>query len=284
MGNFSPAVLADGFIFLEGPRWHDGELWFSDMWDHKVKRMSPRGEITTVVTVPERPSGLGFLPDGTALIVSMANRTVYRLENGALVEHAALGDAVGGDVNDLIVDSAGRAYVGNFGYDLFNEEEPRNATLVLIEPDGSHRVVADDLSFPNGMVLTNDGAGLVVAETFGHCLTAFDRKADGSLTNRRVFAELGDYTPDGICLDIEGGIWVASFMTGDFIRVVDGGEITDKFSVGPGKAAVACQIGGPDNRTLYCLTFEGEIADIAKLERRARIETVTVAIPGAGSP
>ena len=284
MSNFSPAVLADGFIFLEGPRWHDGELWFSDMWDHKIKRVSPGGEITTVATVPERPSGLGFLPDGTLLIVSMGNRTLYRLENGALVEHAVLGDTVSGDVNDMVVDDAGRAYVGHFGYDIINHEEPRNAELVMIEPDGSFRVVAEDLAFPNGMVLNNNGAGLVVAETFGNRLTAFDRAPDGSLHNRRVFADLGEYTPDGICLDVEGGIWVASFMTGDFIRVVEGGEVTDKFRVDPGKAAVACQLGGPDNRTLYCLTFEGEIADIAKLERRGRIETVTVDIPGAGSP
>lgn len=284
MGDFSPAVLADGFIFLEGPRWRDGELWFSDMWDHQVKRISPTGEVVAVASVAERPSGLGFLPDGTLLIVSMANRTVYRHEDGKLVVHADLGNTVQADVNDMIVDRDGRAYVGNFGYDLFNDAEPRNAELVLINPDGSHRIVADDLAFPNGMVLTNDGAGLVVAETFGNCLTAFDREPDGSLKNRRVFADLGDYTPDGICLDAEGGIWAASFMTGDFLRVVDGGTITDQFNVGPGKAAVACQIGGPDNRTLYCLTFEGEIEDIAKGERRARIETVNVSIPGAGSP
>jgi len=284
MGEFSPTVFGEGFIFLEGPRWRDGELWFSDMWDHTVRRISPSGEVSAVVSVPERPSGLGFLPDGTLLIVSMANRTIYRHEAGKLVVHADLGATVQADVNDMVVDNTGRAYVGNFGYDLFNDAEPRNAELVAIEPDGSHRIVAEDLAFPNGMVLTNDGAGLVVAETFGNCLTAFDRDADGNLGNRRVFADLGDYTPDGICLDSDGGIWVASFMTGDFVRVVDGGKVTDKFSAGPGKAAVACQIGGPDNRTLYCLTFEGEIADIAKGERRARIETVTVDIPGAGSP
>jgi sugar lactone lactonase YvrE len=284
MADLSPKVFAEGFIFLEGPRWHEGELFLSDMWDHKVRRVSAAGVITDVVGVPQRPSGLGFMPDGSLLIVSMADRKVYRFDNGKLVLHADLNASVQADINDMIVDDKGRAYVGNFGYDLFSGAPQRDAELVLIEANGSHRIVADGLNFPNGMVLTDDGASLVVAETFGHRLTAFDRAADGSLKNRRVFADLGEYTPDGICLDIEGGIWVASFATGDFIRVVEGGDITDQFKVSAGKAAVACQIGGADNRTLYCMTFEGEIEDIMKGERRGRIEVVTVDIPGAGSP
>jgi len=282
MADLSPSVFADDFAFLEGPRWYDEELWISDMWGHKVHRITAGGDVSEVIDVPERPSGLGFMPDGTLLIVSMANRCIYRHEQGSLVLHADLSATVRADINDMVVDDQGRAYVGNFGYDLFNDADPEDAELVLIEPDGAHRVVATGLMFPNGMVLTDNDTTLVVAETFGSRLTAFDRDAHGNLGNRRVFAELGDLTPDGICLDIEGGIWVASYMTGDFVRVLDGGEITDRFNVG--KAAVACQIGGNDNRTLYCMTFAGELADIASGKRLASIESVTVAVPGAGSP
>lgn len=283
MGEFTPTVFADDFVFLEGPRWHEGALWIADMWGHKVHRITAGGTVTDIVEVPQRPSGLGFMPDGGLLIVSMADRVVYKHEQGSLVVHADLSGAVRADINDMLVDVQGRAYVGNFGYDLFNDAEPEDAEIILIEADGSHRVVATGLMFPNGMVLTDDGATLVVAETFGHRLTAFDRHADGSLDNRRVFAELGEMTPDGICLDVEGGVWVASYMTGEFVRVLDGGDITDHFTVAE-RAAVAVQLGGEDNRTLYCMTYSGQLEDIASGARLARIETVTVDVPGAGSP
>jgi sugar lactone lactonase YvrE len=283
MTDFSPTVFADDFAFLEGPRWHDDSLWLSDMWSFKVHRISAGGTVTDVIDVPQRPSGLGFMPDGTLLVVSMADRRVYRHVDGDLVLHADLSATVKADVNDMVVDDQGRAYVGNFGYDIFAGADPQDAELVLIEPDGSHRVVANEMMFPNGMVLTNGGDTLVVAETFGHRLTAFDRDGDGNLNNRRVFADLGEMTPDGICLDVEGGIWISSFATGDFARVVDGGEITDQFSVAD-RAAVACQIGGADNRTLFCLTYGGQIEDLGSGARLARIETVTVKVPGASSP
>lgn len=283
MSDISTTVLADDFVFLEGPRWHNGELWFSDMWGHKVHRISPTGVVADVIDVPGRPSGLGFLPDGTLLIASMADRCVYKNDNGSLALYADLSATVGADINDMIIDKQGRTYIGNFGYDLINGADPKEAELIVIEPNGAHRVVADGLMFPNGTVLMDDERTLVVAETFANRLTAFDRDANGDLNNRRVFADLGELTPDGICLDIEGGIWVASFMTGDFVRVVDGGEITDRINVGE-KAAVACQIGGADNHTLYCLTFAGEMADLATGKRLARIETVTVDVAGAGSP
>jgi sugar lactone lactonase YvrE len=283
MTDYSTSVFADNFVFLEGPRWHQGALWISDMWAHKVHKIDPKGNVSDVVDVPQRPSGLGFMPDGSLLIVSMADRCVYRNVNGSLQLHADLSGTVNADVNDMIIDDKGRAYVGNFGYDIFAGEDPKDAELILIEPDGSHRIVASDMMFPNGMVLMNNGASLVVAETFGHRLTAFDRDAKGNLSNRRIFADLGELTPDGICLDVEGGIWIASFATGDFARVVEGGNITDKFNVGA-RAAVACQLGGKDNRTLYCMTYSGQIEDIATGARLGRIETVTVKIPGAGSP
>ena len=283
MTKFNPSVFADNFAFLEGPRWHDGALWISDMWAHQVHRISIDGSVTDIVAVPQRPSGLGFMPDGTLLIASMADRSVYRYERGSLVLHADLSNTVGADINDMVLDDQGRIYVGNFGYDLFNGAEPADAEIVLIEPDGSHRIVASGLMFPNGMVLSNNGNVLVVAETFGHRLTAFDRDDDGNLNNRRIFADLGEMTPDGICLDVEGGIWVASYMTGEFVRVRDGGEITDRFEVAD-RAAVACQLGGKDQCTLYCMTYSGQLEDVASGARLARIETVTVDVPGAASP
>ncbi|TDJ69484.1 MAG: gluconolactonase [Proteobacteria bacterium] len=253
------------------------------MWGHQVHRISIDGSVTDIVAVPQRPSGLGFMPDGTLLIASMADRSVYRYESGSLVLHADLSNTVGADINDMVVDDQGRIYVGNFGYDLFSGAEPADAEIVLIEPDGSHRIVASGLMFPNGMVLSNNGNVLVVAETFGHRLTAFDRDDDGNLNNRRIFADLGEMTPDGICLDVEGGIWVASYMTGEFVRVRDGGEITDRFEVAD-RAAVACQLGGKDQCTLYCMTYSGQLEDVASGARLARIETVTVDVPGAASP
>jgi sugar lactone lactonase YvrE len=283
MNQLTPTLLADGFVFLEGPRWHDGSLWVSDMWGFKVYRISTNGAREVLFELPERPSGLGFLPDGTPLVVSMANRKILKLVNGALVEHADLSAHASGDCNDMVVDAQGRAYVGNFGFDIFNGAPPQMANLVRVDPDGSTHVVAQELNFPNGAVLTNGGRTLVVAETFGNVLTAFDLAANGTLSNRRVWAALGERTPDGICLDQDGAIWVASFMTGEFVRVLEGGVVSDIVPV-PGKAAVACQLGGEDGRTLFCLTYKGTIEDLHQGKVAGAIETVRVNSPAAGSP
>ena len=283
MAELQTEILAEGFIFLEGPRWHAGCLWVSDMWDYKVIKVKPDGSRETVVEVPNRPSGLGFLPDGTPLVVSMGDRKLYRIAGGALVQHADLAPCVTGDINDIVMDAEGRAYVGNFGCDLFAGEALKNADLVCVGRDGQVRKVASDLVFPNGMVIMDGGRTLVAAETFANRLTAFDRAADGSLSNRRAFAELGQLTPDGICLDQAGGIWVASFATDEFVRVEAGGTITDRVAVRE-RRAVACQLGGADGRTLFCLTFEGHLDEIKARKRAGRVETVKVAVPGAGSP
>jgi sugar lactone lactonase YvrE len=283
MAELKTEVLAEDFIFLEGPRWHDGCLWTSDMWDYKVLKVKSDGSRETVVEVPNRPSGLGFLPDGTPLVVSMADRKLYRIERGTLVQHADLAAFVTGDINDLVMDDAGRAYVGNFGCDLMAGEEMKPADLVCVERDGRVRKVASNLVFPNGMVIMDGGRTLVAAETFGNRLAAFDRAADGSLSNHRVYAEMGPMTPDGICLDQGGGIWVSSFLTDEFVRVEAGGRITDRIAV-KDRRAVACQLGGDDGRTLFCLTFEGHMEDIAGRKRAGRIETARVAVPAAGSP
>lgn len=283
MKTYATETWLEDFAFLEGPRWHEGALWVSDIWAHAVLRVTPDGRRETIVEVPGRPSGLGFLPDGTLLVVSMTERRLYRHERGGLVLHADLSGTVGSDVNDMVLDDAGRAYVGHFGYDLFGGGEPAEADIVLVEPDGAHRIVAGGLNFPNGLLLTDGGRTLVVAESFGHRVTAFDRAADGGLANRRVLAELPDLVPDGICLDTEGGIWVAGAMGGAFVRLDRAGATTARIEVAP-RAAIACQLGGPDGRTLYCLTYAGGVEELSRGEPGARIDVARVDVPGAGSP
>lgn len=276
-------VFAEDFVFLEGPRWRHGLLWLSDVNGKKVYTLAGDGSRKVMAEVPERPSGIGFLPDGTPLVVAMRDRTLRRIHNGQLSQHANVSALVKGEINDMVVDARGNAYVGSMGYDLFAGEDFKPGNLVLVTGDGHARVVADDLHFPNGPVVTPDGRTLIVAESWGKRLTAFTVDADGSLSGRRVFADLGDYTPDGICLDIEGGVWLAAFANDAFVRVKDGGEITDVVPV-PNRRAVACTLGGADMKTLYCLTFDGKMADIGKGKRASRVETLRVDVAGTGSP
>jgi sugar lactone lactonase YvrE len=281
--DFKTEVLVDGFEYLEGPRWRDDRLWMSDMFGGQVFTVSLDGVVKTVAEVPGKPSGLGFLPDGTPLVVSMKDRRVLRLENGELNLHAALGWLVTGDANDMVVDTKGRAYVGNFGFDLFGGADFRSTIIIMVTPAGEVRVVAEEMAFPNGTVIFPEGEMLVVAESFGHTLTAFDIASDGTLSNRREFAGLGEYRPDGICLDQEGAIWVSAFNHGEFLRVIEGGTITHRIRLSE-RYAVACQLGGNDGRTLFCFTCEGAWEEICVGKSRARVEVTTVDIPGAGSP
>ena len=280
---FKTEVLAEGFKYLEGPRWHNGRLWMSDMFGGKVHTVYIDGKVETVVDVPTQPSGLGFLPDGTPLIVSMTDRCLLRLENGGLTPHAQLGPLVTGDLNEMVVDGQGRAYVGNLGFDLFGGDDYRNANLVMVDPAGEAQVVVEEVEFPNGTVILPGGEVMVLAETWGHRLTAFDIAPDGGLSGRRIFAELGEYGPDGICLDQEGAIWISAFNHCEYLRVVEGGTITHRVSTGE-RHAVACQLGGDDGRTLFCLTMEGTLKDVAAGTSHARVEVATVDVPGAGSP
>jgi len=277
MRNYTTSIFASGFVFLEGLRWKNGRIWMSDMWDYACYSLDADGRSNRICSVPQRPSGLGFLPDQTLVIVSMVDRKLLRLVNGKLTEYADLSAFASGDLNDLLIDDSGRAYAGNFGYDLFGGAEAAPANLTMISADGTIAVAADNLTFPNGMVSIEAGGTLVVAETFANRLTAYDRDAAGKLTNRRVYKELGDRTPDGLCVDREDGIWVASFNTGEFIRVARNGEITDRIFC-EGKRAITCVLGGRDGRTLYCSTFAGELADVAARKRAGAIETVTVDI------
>ncbi len=276
-------TFAEGFVFLEGPRWRDGRLWVSDAFGKAVYTVTPDGTRTKIIDVPHGPSGIGFLPDKTPVIVSMGDRCLYRLVDGALVLHADISKLVNSDINDMVMDARGNAYVGNLGYDLFSGAEMKLTNLVLVTPDGKAREVANGLAVPNGPVITPDGKKLIVAESMGRRLTAFDIQADGSLINQRVFADLGGAEPDGICLDAEGAVWLAAINRRGFLRVKEGGEVTHKIETGK-RMAIACTLGGADGRTFYGLTFEGAFKDIPKGGLNSRIETVRVDVGASGSP
>ena len=283
MKTYTTTPFVDDFVFLEGPRWHDGRLWVSDIWGHTVYAIDESGQREAIVEVPQRPSGLGFMPDGTPLIVSMVDRRLYKLIDGELVLHADLNTLVDADINDMVVDSAGRAYIGNMGYDLFAGGEAKTAEITLVEPDGGALNVAEGLDFPNGMAITDDGRTLVVAESFGHRVSCFPIAADGTLGDKRVLAELPDLIPDGICLDTAGNVWVSGAMGGEFVQLDSAGAVIARVDVKP-RAAIACQLGGADGRNLYCLVYAGGMEELSRGEAGAAIEIARVDTPGAGSP
>ncbi|MGY1836620.1 SMP-30/gluconolactonase/LRE family protein [Blastococcus sp. SYSU DS0510] len=270
-------VLADDLGFPEGPRWHEGRLWFSDFHDRVVRRMPADGGPAVVLELDDSPSGLGWLPGGDLLVVSMVRRALLRVADGGTRVHADLAGATRFRANDLVVDATGRAYVSSFGFDLEAGAEPEPADLVRVDPDGTVSVAAAGLVFPNGMVLSPDGRTLVVAETYGKRLTAFDVAADGSLSGRRVFAELPGIAPDGICLDAEGQVWVATARTPEVLRVRDGGEVTARVAVGSGSLSYACALGGDDGRSLFVCTAPSWRPG----PRAGRIEAVRVDVGAA---
>jgi sugar lactone lactonase YvrE len=277
----------DGLFFGEGPRWHDSRLWFSDFYDQAVFSVGTGGDKRREVDVPGQPSGLGWLPDGRLLVVRMTSREVLRREpDGTLVVHGSLHPWAGFHANDMVVSEDGRAYVGNFGFDLTalfeGKAEQCNTSLVRIDPDGTSHEAAPDMAFPNGSVIFPGGKLLVVAESFGERLTAFDVAADGTLSGRRVWASLPGRAADGICLDAEGRIWVANPAVNECLLVAEGGEIVDQVTTS--LPCVACMLGGPDRRTLYCMTVPTTDDRIARTRRDAKIEQVEVDVEGAGLP
>jgi len=290
--------FVDGLYFGEGPRWHDGRLWYSDFFDHSVFSVAEDGSRRPEVEVPGQPSGLGWLPDGRLLVVSMLDRVVLRVDgDGHLVTHGDLRPWAAFKANDMVVTAGGQAYVGHYGFDFDTflasrgrEAKPAPASLIRVDPDGTSVEAATDLMFPNGMVLFPDGRTLVVAESFGNRLTAFDVDAVGDLGNRRVWADLGDCAPDGICLDADGCIWVANALGTDCRRVAEGGQELDR--VVTSQPCYAAALGGGDRRTLYCLTAPDgagtTAADEAGTDRRrprkGRIEVARVDVPGDGLP
>lgn len=275
-------ILLTGLAFPESPRWRDDRLWFTDQHAHSIMTVTPGGKAECLLKTADLPGGLGWLRDGTPLVVAMTERAVYRLTDEGLELHADLSALAPFHCNDMVISADGRAYVGNFGYDLHGGAAPSATRLIMIEPDGSCRITATELIFPNGSVITPDGMTFIVAETFAHRLTAFTISEEGQLHTPRLWADLGEATPDGICLDAEGAVWVASPGTHEIIRVKEGGTILTR--IYPLGTPYACMLGAPDRKTLFILTAETDDPEQAEKTRSGRIETVPVDIPGTGLP
>lgn len=280
-------TLLEGGAFFEGPRWHEGRWWVSDMHQRVVRAISPDGAAEEVLTVEGRPSGLGWLDDGSLLVVSMSDRRVLRRTPGGEVSvHAEIGAYCSGNANDMVVDADGRAWVTNFGFD-YEREEPRTTTLVRVDPDGTAAAATDGLLFPNGLVVTPDGKTLIVGETFASRYTAFTIGGDGSLVDRRVWAQLGSaeepYFPDGCALDAEGHIWSADARSSRCGRVAPGGEVVDEVHVPDGLRCFACMLGGDDGRTLL-LCAAPDSGSHREGATDAVLLTTEVDVPHAGLP
>jgi sugar lactone lactonase YvrE len=291
-------ILISGLSFTECPRWRDRRLYVSDFYTHRVLAVALDGTAETLAHVPQQPAGLGFLPDGRMLIVSMRDRKVLRREvDGSLVEHADLSGLARWHLNDMLVNRDGRAWVGNFGFDLMGGAPALTTVLICVEPDGTANVVADQLGFPNGMVLTPDGRTLIVAESTMNRLSAFT-VALGSLSERRTWAAFGDLpastnagemfgqvaaVPDGICLDAEGAVWVADAAHSRLIRVAEGGHILEERKT-DGVGVFACMLGGDDGRTLFASVAPTFHEAEASANHHAAILMTTVEVPHAGLP
>ncbi|HVM07261.1 MAG TPA: SMP-30/gluconolactonase/LRE family protein [Acidimicrobiales bacterium] len=277
-------VVLEDLVFPEGPRWRDGHLYFSDIHAGKVICVTPTGSAALVCEVPGLPSGLGWDPQDRLLIASTTTKALVRLEHdGTLTTVADLSGLCRWTINDMVVDGAGRAYIGDVGFEL-GRDDFRPGQVVLVQPDGTSSVVDDDMRFPNGSMVTPDGRTLLVGESFGGRLTAFDIQADGSLANKRVWAQLPQgAVPDGSCLDAEGAVWTASPTTREVLRVAEGGEVLARVSTGD-QGAYACMLGGNDRRTLFVCTAKTHDPKMTGELRSGRIEAVEVDVPGAGWP
>jgi sugar lactone lactonase YvrE len=278
-----PTTLLDGRAFLEGPRWHTdadgGALWVSDMHAHEVLRVGEDGTVEVVATLDGPPSGLGWLPGGDLLIVSMDDRTLLaRTADGSLTAVADCSAVAPYEINDMVVDDRGHAFVSQFGFDFHGGAPFASAPVLRVDPDGTVHEATDGLRMANGMVITADRRTLVVAQSAGKDLVAFDLADDGALSNRRVWADLPEY-PDGICIDADDAVWIASPVGDCFVRVGEGGDVLDRVDT-PGRHAIACAIGGTDGHTLFCCTSptHGQ-PDESRAARGARVEVITVDVP-----
>lgn len=295
----TPELLVDDLYFPEGPRWRTGptpKLWFSDILAGKVMTVDLAGSVETLADVPESPSGLGWWPDGRLVVVSVNDGKLMSVSaDGAVTEVADMYALNGQSCNDMVVDARGRAYIGSFGEGLDEDKlpgpgnMPAFSNILLVEPDadgrGRARIVADRMTFPNGPVVTPDGRTYIVAESFANRLTAFDIAEDGSLINRRVWADIGA-PPDGICLDEEGCLWVAVpyyqyGSSGGCVRLREGGEVVDRIDV-EGYGSFACTLGGPDMKTLFMC--ESTVLGQERHPGDGRIRVAPVDVPGTGSP
>ena len=275
-------VVHTGVDFGEGPRWHDGRLWFSDFFRGGVYSLGDDGE-RLEVAIDDRPSGLGWLPDGTLLVVAMLSRKVLAVgADGTIRVHADLSEIATERCNDMVVSADGHAYVGNFGFDLDARESFQPARLAHVTPDGDARAVEHALAFPNGSVITPDGSTLLVGETFAGRYTAFDLADDGTPVEPRVWAAFENLTPDGCCLDAEGAIWVADFVGRRFARVHEDGSISREIPTD--EHAVACMLGGDDGTTLFGFVSPGSHPDAVAGKGLTTIVAAATDVPRAGLP
>jgi len=277
-------LLVDGVDFGEGPRWHDGALWYADFYQRSIYRVTTDGERTAAFSgLDDRPSGMGWLPDGTLVVVFMTSRRVMRDNgDGTLVEHADLSNIATWHCNDMVVDAHGNSYVGNFGFDLESRSEFQPSDLALVRLDGTTEVVAVGLAFPNGSVITPDGGTLIVGQTFGGDFVAFTIEADGTLTGRRQWAEIPGTAPDGCTLDAGGGIWFSDAIGSQVVRVEKGGNVTHRIATP--QPTFACALGGEDRRTLHVLCSPGSHPDQVAGKAEGAIYTMRVEFPHAGRP
>ncbi|MCD2195443.1 SMP-30/gluconolactonase/LRE family protein [Actinomycetospora endophytica] len=289
-------TVIDGLTFTECPRWHDGRLWFVDFYTARVLSVTEDGgDLRTEAEVEQQPSGLGWLPDGRLLVVSQRDQRILRREaDGTLATHADLSHVVSSQLNDMVVDTTGRAWVGNFGFDLMGGAAIATTALHRVDPDGSVHLAASDLWFPNGSVVTGGGKTLLVDETLGNRVSAFDIADDGGLGRRRTWASFGpvptetaqekalaelSVAPDGCTLDAEGCLWIADALGGRALRVREGGEIVDEVS--PGTGVFACGLGGSDGRTLYLCAAPDFLEHNRRAAREGALLATTVEVPAA---
>lgn len=276
--------LVDGIDFGEGPRWHDGRLWYSDFYQRTIYSVGEGGDrVAEYGDLSDRPSGLGWMPDGSLLAVFMTQRRLMRFAaDGTPAVHAELGGLADGNCNDMVVAANGDAYVGNFGFDYEAGEEFAPATLILVRADGTVSAAAADLAFPNGSVITPDGSTLVVGESFGGNYVAFTVGPDGTLSDRRTWAAVEGMVPDGCSLDAAGGIWFSDARGSQVVRVEEGGRVTDTMAT-PDRT-YACALGGADGRTLFALCAPGSHPREVDGRAEGAIYTTRVEHPHAGLP
>jgi sugar lactone lactonase YvrE len=292
-------TLLEGGAFFESPRWHDGRWWLSDFYRHRVLTVTEDGREEDVLEVEGQPSGLGWMPDGSLLVVSMRDHRILRWDGSSVTLHADVSEYCGGHLNDMVVDAHGRAYAGNFGFDLMAFADPHTANLVRVDPDGTASVAADEMYFPNGSVITPDGRTLIVGETAGARYTAFTISGDGSLTERRVWAQVAEtpeittfeetlgklrFGPDGCGLDAEEHIWSADEVNARCVRIAPGGEIVAEIPMPEGLNAFACMLGGADGRTLLICAAPDFLEQARSASHEAVLVTTQVDVPHAGLP
>ncbi len=279
-----PQLLLAGLAYGESPRWHVGRLWFANWGAQEIAALGLDGQSEVIARVATSlPISIDWLPDGPLLVVSGPESLLLRMgADGSLHTHADLSGLASG-LNEIVVDGRGNVYVNSPGFDLMAGEKFVPGTILLVTPDGSARQAADGIAFPNGMAVTPDNSTLIVAESYASRLTAFDIAADGSLSNRRAWAELGDGAPDGICLDAENAIWYADVPNQRCVHVRQGGKVLQTVQLDRG--CFACMLGGADRRTLFMLAAEwGGTARMADGPRTGQILTLQTGVPGAGWP